>query len=438
MNLLQRFQQQLEALSLDQSITNYVVGYSGGLDSHVLLHLCSLSRIPLRAVHIHHGLQKEADQWSQHCEQICQRLAVPFKNIHVDASAGNGESPENAARKARYNALQDELHADEVLFTAHHRDDQSETLMLQLMRGAGPAGLAAMPVLRKNKDMWHARPLLEFSRDDLLAYAKEENLKWIEDSSNKNTEYDRNRLRQEIIPDLKQRWPHLDVSLSQVATQQQGVLEIIEAMAAVDFAGIITQQRDVVSITALKKLSVVRQSNVLRYWIKQNAKDVLTANILQQLTESVLTASEDAEPVLSWGETEIRRYQDGLYIVEKLSEHDESISYTWTPNENLVIDSLGVEISAQETKSGGLSKEYKNKVFSVRFRQGGEKIQPTGRNHTHSIKKLMQEANIPSWQRSRIPLIYLDEQLVCVCGYWVDKTFAANDGESGWQVDIKM
>ena len=229
----------------------------------------------------------------------------------------------------------------------------------------------------------------------------------------------------------------LDASLAQVARQQQGVLEIIEAMAAVDLAGISTQQRDVVSIASLKTLSAARQLNVLRYWIKQNAKDVPTANVLQQLTDSVLTASDDAAPILSWGESEIRRYQNGLYFLGKLSAHDESRSYTWSPNENLMIDSLGIEISAQETNSGGLSLEYKNKTFNVRFRQGGEKIQPAGRDHTHSLKKLMQEAGISPWQRSRIPLLYLDEQLVCVCGYWVAKDYSASGNEAGWAVNAK-
>ncbi len=438
MDLLLRFQQQLEMLALEPDQKHFVVGYSGGLDSHVLLHLCKRAAIPVRAVYIHHGLQAQADDWSKHCERECKKLDLAFKNIHVDAQAVNGEGPENAARIARYKALRSELKSREVLLTAHHRDDQSETLLLQLLRGAGPAGLAAMPVLRNNHGMQHARPLLEISRAELLSYAKAEHLNWIEDPSNQNTDYDRNLLRQNIVPELKQRWPQLDVSLSQVAQQQQQVLEIIEAMAAVDLAAISTQQADVIVISALKKLSTARQLNVLRYWTKLYANDVATANILHQLVESVLTATDDAGPVLNWGQSEIRRYQDGLYLLTKQTAHDVNQSYAWAGNDSLLIEPPGIALTKQVTSTGGITNKIKQKTCTVRFRQGGEKIQPAGRKHTHSLKKLMQEAGIPPWQRSRIPLLYINDQLVCVCGYWIAKNFAASHAEAGWVVEVEQ
>jgi tRNA(Ile)-lysidine synthase len=241
--LVEHFQQQLQSLSVAHSVTrpaeNYVVAYSGGMDSHVLLHLCYKLKIPVRAIHINHGLQKEADAWSKHCNKICEELNVPFFNIHVDAAATQGESPENAARNARYEALMSELKVNECLLTAHHKDDQSETLLLQLFRGAGPAGLAAMPVVRKTGKGIHLRPLLECSRSELMQYAKENKLNWIEDPSNQNTDFDRNFVRQKIIPLIKGRWQQVDSALEQVASQQQDSLEIIEAMAAIDLSSVV-------------------------------------------------------------------------------------------------------------------------------------------------------------------------------------------------------
>lgn len=433
---VERFGQQLQSLSVASSITapiSYVVAYSGGMDSHVLLHLCHQlkisSNISFRAIHINHGLQKEADAWSQHCKMVCEELHIPLLNIHVDAKASQGEGPENAARKARYDALVSELKANECLLTAHHKDDQSETLLLQLFRGAGPAGLASMPVVRKTGNGYHARPLLGFSRDEILQYTKENKLDWVEDPSNQDTDFDRNFVRQKILPLIKGRWQHVDNSLAQVASQQQDTLEIIEAMAAVDLASVITQQSEVISINALQQLSRARQLNILRFWIRQFGKDAPTGNVLQEIVDSVVMAAKDAVPVVIWGQSEVRRYQGNLYLLER-NEHDVSKIFQWNPHENLVLEDIGIELSIDRIESEGLSSELMDKQLKVCFRQGGERIQPAGREHTHSLKNLMQEACIPPWERSRIPLIYLDDELLCVCGYWVSSKFSVDGG--GW------
>ena len=421
MTLSKRFPETLESLFLSQnsSIKRYLVAYSGGLDSHVLLHLCSqCTSLPVRAVYIHHGLQDEADQWSEHCAAICDALQIPFKTIHVDASKRSGESPEETARKARYLALKSELTPGDCLLTAHHQDDQSETVLLQLFRGAGSAGLAAMPVISESNQTFHARPMLDMSRAEIEDYAKNNDLNWIEDPSNTNTDFDRNLLRQEIIPHIKQRWSKLNESLSKVAYQQQDALEIIEAMAAIDLASIVTHQAHVINVTGLTQLSQARQLNVLRYWILQCAEDRPTANILQQLIRSVLPAADDASPEVCWGGSEIRRYQGRLFCL-KQDEHDASKIFEWNPKQRLLLKDLDLVLTAKQTGSQGLKLELLNEPLNVAFRQGGEKIRPAGRKNTHSLKKLMQEAGIPPWQRSRIPLIYCGEQLIAVGHYWL-------------------
>ena len=432
MTLSKRFAEVLESLFFSQSssfpIKRYLVAYSGGLDSHALLHLCvQCTSLPVRAVHIHHGLQNEADQWSEHCAEVCDALQVPYKAIHVDASKRAGESPEETARKARYAALNSELESGDCLLTAHHQDDQSETVLLQLFRGAGSAGLAAMPVIRKSHQTFQARPLLSFTRDEIHAYAIENDLKWVDDPSNTDTDFDRNLLRQDIIPDVKKRWPQLGDSLSRVASQQQGVLEIIEAMAGVDLASIVTQQAHVINIAGLTRLSKARQLNVLRTWIHQCAHDAPTANVLQQVLQSVLPAVDDACPEVCWGESEIRRYQGKLYCLKRV-EHDASEVFDWNPREKLVLKGLGVELGVEQGGVQGLKPELLDKVLKVKFRQGGEKLQPAGRKNTHSLKKLMQEAGIPPWERSRIPLIYFDDQLIAVNSYWLVDEYVSDLG----------
>ena len=430
MDLSKRFSEVLESLSFAQktSIKRYLVAYSGGLDSHVLLQLCSkYSSLPVRAVHIHHGLQDEADQWSRHCAEVCEVLGVPFKTLHVDASKRSGESPEETARKARYVALKSELEPGDCLLTAHHQDDQSETVLLQLFRGAGVAGLAAMPVIRGSRQTFHARPMLGLGRDEIHDYAIENNLKWVEDPSNTDTDFDRNLLRQDIIPKISKRWSQLGDSLSKVAVQQQDALEIIEAMAAIDLASLITQSAHTIDIVGLLKLSRARQLNLLRYWIHQFAPDAPSANVLHQVVQSVLHAAEDASPEVCWGQSEIRRYQGELYCQKQVG-HDASKKYDWNPRANLMLEALGIELQAEQVNKQGLKPELLDKILKVAFRQGGEKIRPAGRKNTHSLKKLMQEAGIPPWQRSRIPLIYFGDQLIAISGYWLADEFVSDHG----------
>jgi tRNA(Ile)-lysidine synthase len=431
-NLSGQFQHLLETLPAVQSARSCVVAYSGGVDSHVLLHLCHAAGLPVRAIHIHHGLQAEADHWDRHCAEVCLKLDIAYQCIHVDAEPGPGESPEDAARKARYQALENELPSDEVLLTAHHQGDQAETFLLQLMRGAGPAGLASMPVIKPFGAGYHARPLLGFSQQSLRQYAEEHQLIWVEDPSNADTGFDRNFMRNEVMPRLVENWPNASEAISQAAALQQDTLEIIDVMAATDLAAVSTQQRNSLSISKLKQLSQARQYNVLRYWINASGFSKPRRNILQEIIQSVLPAAEDAAPLVLWGNTEIRRYQDALYVLKALNSHEIHHVYAWDGEQPLFIETLNMELSLTQTAGKGLQQDVVARGMTVRFRQGGEQFRPNGRQHTHSLKKLMQEAGIPPWQRNRIPLIYIGHQLACVCGYWVAEMFSVSEDQQGW------
>jgi len=434
----ERFQLILESLAVPENIKNYVVAFSGGVDSHVLLHLCSQLNFSVRAIHVHHGLQDIADEWVEHCKTVCASLQVSLQVNYVDAKPSRRESPEEAARIARYCALFANVGVDEVLLTAHHKNDQSETLLLQLLRGAGPAGLASMPAVRKINNIPHIRPMLAFSRDEIISYAENNHLKWVEDLSNKETNIDRNFIRNKIFPMIQKRWPQVNESLNQVAQLQQESLEIIEAMAAVDLASVIISN-DTISLTALRLLSQARLYNVLRFWISHYAQDKPTKNILQQLVNTVINAVDDAEPLVRWSNTEVRRFKERLYLLPILTAHDEAMQLTWDLNEELVLHNLGIKLNVNRSEGRGLSVSLLEKPLTVRFRQSGEKFRPAGRKHRHTLKKLMQEAGIPPWMRARIPLLYHGDELVCVCGYWnSEKFFTSRHDEPSWRPEIQI
>jgi tRNA(Ile)-lysidine synthase len=432
MSLRRQFQHVLDTLPAVHAAPCSLVAYSGGLDSHSLLHLCHATGLVVRAVHIHHGLQAEADSWDRHCADVCRQLDIPYTCIHVDAKPASGQSPEDAARNARYRALENELRHNEVLLTAHHQDDQAETVLLQLLRGAGPAGLAAMPLCKTFGQGFHVRPLLQTGRQQLRQYAQEQQLHWVDDPSNADTSVDRNYLRRQVVPALTENWPNAHAALSNVATLQQDALENIEAMAAIDLAALAAQQANSLSITKLRQLPRARRYNVLRYWIINAGYDQPRRSILHEILNNVLPAADDAAPLVLWGTTEVRRYQDTLYILQAAGSHPVDHVYAWDGEQALSIDSLKLELRLEQTQGRGMKQDDVAKGMTVRFRQGGEQLQPIGRRHTHSLKKLMQEAGIPPWQRNRIPLIYIDHQLACVCGYWVARAFAVSAEQCGW------
>lgn len=414
----------------------FLVAYSGGMDSHVLLHLCAEIKLNIRAVYINHGLQQEADQWRQHCQSVCEKLKIHFESIEVDAKPVSGQSPEEAARNARYRALKENLSHREVLLTAHHQDDQAETLLLQLMRGAGTAGLASMPVMQGFGGGSHWRPMLDVSREQIKQYAIVNKLRWIDDPSNQDTSFDRNFLRQNVVPLLQQRWPQVNATIKKSADIQQENLELIQSMAQIDLANIITANPRVISLKRLSSLSSIRQFNVLRLWIYQVGLDKPTRNVIRQIQSNVLSAAEDALPLVSWENTELRRFKDELYLMTSLQSHDENLMMEWDAKQNLNIKHLALTISANHSVADGIAVKYLDKNLTIKFRHGGEKIKPVGQQHTSSLKNLMQQKQIPPWRRSRIPLLYIEDELACVCGYWVADAFAEKES-NGWLPIIK-
>ena len=401
-----------------QSLTpakKFLLAYSGGLDSHVLLHLMSQipdSEIKVRAMHIHHGLQKEADDWINHCQKICDDLGVPLDVNKLGLKIKPGESLEELARKERYKALNASLNVDEVLLTAHHQNDQAETLLLQLFRGAGVQGLAAMPGIRefgsKDRLRQHVRPLLSQTRQFLETYANLHQLNYIEDPSNMDHGFDRNFLRQNIMPQLRQRWTGIDKTISRSASIQAETLEILEQVAENELGTISSKSKNAIYIPELIKHSKAKQKLLLRHWITKsgfvNPPDIK----LKHVFSDVIHASEDSQPLIEWQGAQIRRFKDKLYLLAPLSEHQASAIIPWNGDKPLEIPSLNMTLVLDDFPHG-------MQDVTVRFRQGGEKINIPQRGSI-SLKNLMQESGVPPWLRSRLPLIYAGDNLLKVIG----------------------
>ena len=403
---------------------NILVAYSGGLDSHVLLHLLSQLSTPninLRAIYVNHGLQVEAGAWAHHCENICESLNVPFQSIDLNLSVAKGESTEEVARKFRYQALADNILDDEILLTAHHQNDQAETLLLQLFRGAGVQGLASMPVLNKfnaSKNL-HVRPLLGFSREALETYAKKHHLQFVEDPSNQDTAFDRNFLRQKILPQLREQWLGLDKTISRAASIQGETKILLDEYAAEELPKVLSKEAYFaesintlslapINLSALKELSPAKQRLVLRFWISQQGFSNPSDKKMMHIFRDLIDAAEDKQPLIEWAGAELRRYQDCLHIMHPLSEHDVSQILDWNTKETLQVKSLGIELDSK-LLFDKIMEDSKN--VTVRFRQGGEKIDIPKRGRI-SLKNLFQEKEVPTWIRSRLPLIYADDKLV--------------------------
>ncbi|OOG27235.1 tRNA lysidine(34) synthetase TilS [Thioalkalivibrio denitrificans] len=407
-------------LRLLPSASRYLVAYSGGLDSHVLLHMLAALRgsgFPeVRAVHVHHGLNARADAWVAHCEAVCERLGVPLDVLRVDARAETGESPEAAARTARYGALEGLLQSGDGLLTAHHQRDQAETLLLQLMRGAGPAGLAAMPAWQPLGAGWHGRPMLQMGRADLEAYARAEALDWIEDDSNLDTRFDRNLLRTRIMPALRERWPALDETLSRAAAHQAETLGLLGDLARVDLENLRGEVPGTLSVMALSTLRPARIRNALRFWLLEKGLPSPPRTRLQSVLDDVLTAGPDAMPCVAWEGAQLRRYRDALHALAPRPPHDPNLRLAWDGRTPLHIDTLGLTLTPEWLASQGVDPD-KEGPFQVAFRRGGETLRVRGQ--TRELKKLMQERGVPPWERDRAPLVYRGEALVAV--FWKDE-----------------
>lgn len=428
-----------EVLQRLRPVARFRIAFSGGLDSTVLLHAVAALRatwpgVDVRAVHIDHGLHPRSSDWARHCAAQAARLSLDCDVIAVHVARTAGASLEAQARDARYAALAAAMAPGDCLLTAHHADDQAETLMLQLLRGAGVRGLAAMPFRTQFAGGVLARPLLEFTRAELAAWARAQGLTWIDDPANEHSGFNRNFLRQRVMPVLRERWPAVARTLARSAAHCADAAQRLDELAALDLRDAAAADGSV-HIDRCLALPAPRQRHLLRYWLRARDLPLPNAARLDQLLQQARAADGDRYPRTTWPGAEVRRYRGRLYAMRPLPPHDASRQLTWDLVAPLPLPWLGRQLSARFERGVGLSEHRcRAGALTVRFRRGGESCRVAGQAHHKSLKQLFQEHGVPAWQRDRVPLIYIDDALAAAVDHWVCAPFAAAPDELGVQV----
>jgi tRNA(Ile)-lysidine synthase len=413
------------------------VAFSGGLDSTVLLHalaraLVDRANYRMRAAHVDHQLQPDSASWSERCGRVAHSLQIEFVPLVVKVPDDPDLSPEAAAREARYAALRQILKPNEVLLTAHHADDQLETMLLALLRGAGLRGLSGVPSVQIFGGGWLARPLLEFSRAELEEWARAEQLQWLEDPSNENTSFDRNFLRHRVLPALRERWPAAAHSATRSTAHLREAGRLLDVLAAADLESIAIGS--CLSMPQLASLAPARRRNVLRHWIRQQGVRVPSTRKLATIERDLLIAREDRLPCVEWDDVQVRRHRGLLYCMRQRPPFEPADPLAWNVSQVLELPAQLGRLRAQRDALGGLAAARVPDALQVHFRRGGEELQPAGDPHHRKLKKLLQDARVLPWWRDRVPLIYAGEQLVAVGDLWIAEEFAARGGEEALRI----
>ncbi|MGD2119509.1 MAG: tRNA lysidine(34) synthetase TilS [Chromatiales bacterium] len=398
----------------------YVIAFSGGCDSTVLLHAISkiIEQLPgrLLAVHINHGLQPQADAWQQYCAQAAAALKIDYcsLSLKLEQQAGNLEA---RAREARYAALHSMLQSGDVLLTAHHEDDQAETLLLNLLRGSGVEGLSAMQQFSDFGQFHLLRPLLGITLEEINNYAARHDLDWIEDPSNQQSHFDRNFLRNEVVPLLLQRWPAAKNTIARSAHNCQDASQLVHQQAIQDLQNCRTTSPHMLDIEKLQEKSVVQQKYLLRAWFQSLSLALPDHDKLEYIITTFIQCRADARPLLQWSNVKLRRYDGNLYV---------SVEKSLEPPEQPVV------FSRQDIQSGrkllpGIAGELRFSTVSqdihdteklqVRFREGAESCVLTGRQGHRKLKKLFQQWRVPPWMRQHVPLIYWSDELIAIADF---------------------
>jgi tRNA(Ile)-lysidine synthase len=427
----ERLAASLTALEPGWRSCSFCVALSGGLDSSALLHALTALRTTatspgIRAVHVDHGLQSAAPEWAGASAAFCGSLDVELQVLRLGLEPAAGKSVEAQARDARYAAIAGVLAPGEWLLTAHHRDDQLETVLIQLLRGAGIAGLSAMPARARLGAGWHGRPLLDVDQAELAAYAGQAGLSWVTDPMNHATRFDRGWLREHVLPQLRARWPQAASTVSRSARHVAEAGRLLAALAESDAALLLDDGR--VSIDGLRRLPRDRQVNLLRWWIREQGLGLPSTARFESILDDVLEARVDATPVVRWDSGELHRFRNRLYVMHPLKEPPAG-TFRFDPALPGGIElGLGLgRMSLAASDQGGLDPRMSQEIV-IRFRAGGETLRPHPARPRKRLKQLCQEVGIVPWMRDRLPLLFAGSRLAAVGDLWIDAELAVAPG----------
>jgi tRNA(Ile)-lysidine synthase len=436
------FARALDAQRARFSPSTIAIACSGGLDSMVLLqlasHWCQAQGQALLVFHVHHGLSPHADAWQRHVEARAAALGLRFDVRQVQVDAGRAGT-EAAARKLRYRALGDMCreHGATLLLTAHHLDDQAETVLLQLLRGSGPAGLSGMdaanaaPELLGNPDLVMARPLLPLSRAELEAHARSVGLDWVEDESNSDTRYARNALRHQVMPALAQAFPGFQQRFARSAAHAQSAQRLLTELAAQDLAASLVD--GAIDVARLRSMSLDRVYNLLRHWFAGQGLAMPSTAWLTELVAQLIEARHDAQLLVTHPACHLRRHRDRLYITPKLADlagmrdpDDEGIiekkgeSFRWQGEAQLAFPDYGGVLHFEPGTVGFDPAWLREQALVIDFRKGGERLKLAPNRPTRPLKAHYQAADIPAWERARLPVVSSGRELLFAAGLGMD------------------
>ncbi len=412
----------LPTLSLPATTTGYCVALSGGADSVALLVAMAELRPRLggkqvRAIHVHHGLQAAADDWSAHCRALCRRFDIPLQVVEITVSRRRRESLEMAARRSRYRVLGDRLGADEALLMAHHLDDQAETLLLHLFRGAGVEGLSAMPVMRPFSRGMLLRPLLAWRREALTAFLRRRGIPWVEDPSNRDTVFDRNYIRHVVLPAVEARWPAAVATIGRAARLQAEQRALSEEMIEEDFLHCYRFETGALDSAELRTLPPARQRHVLRRWLRLGRPQVIFT--FGQLDALVSMAAARREGDFLAGGVCIHHWRSRFF--KRFNKPASSPPQTlWSGEYPFLDEAHGVYLEPVNLQRAFRWRRFPG-MLRITCREGGESMYLVGRGG-RPLKKMLQAWGVPPWERHQLRLIWSGDGLICVSGYWIDST----------------
>jgi tRNA(Ile)-lysidine synthase len=420
-----------------KKMKSMTVALSGGVDSVVLLHLLyqlqKTHHFTLKASHVHHGLSKNADKWVKFCEKVCTKLSVPLDVHYIKLPKKKALGIEGEARRLRYEKLLQSK--TDLVVLAHHEADQAETFLLQLIRGAGVKGLSSMAHFDDSRRLW--RPLLNTSRIDIESYAKKHKLQWIEDESNLNTDFDRNFIRSKVLPILKNRFSHIIKVISRSSSHLAEAQHLLDDLAQIDLKNSLKSDnyKHKLKVKTLEKLSNYRAKNVLRYWLEVNDQLMPSKDLLDELLRQVLTAKKDATIKIHLSKNyEIRRYQDEIYIVKKNQKAQKNYTIIWKGEPEILLPN-GTQLNFKKVKGSGINCKFlDHQKLIIRNRQGGEFFKPDSKRPTKKIKQLLQEYDLPPWERDFLPLFFVGDDLAFVPYFGIDIKFQTKPKEVGLEV----
>jgi tRNA(Ile)-lysidine synthase len=421
-----------------------LMAYSGGIDSTVLLHALSriVSPAQLVALHVDHSLNNNSSIWANHCAQVCQQLGIM---IHTTVQNCSMKAGEQEARDLRYRWFTKQVKVNDVLVTAHHRDDQVETIIYRLTRGSGLRGLVGIREKRSYGQGDLVRPLLTVSRSEIYAYARSNNLVWITDPTNVDCSFDRNFIRHKLLHNIEERWPSSRTSIYRTAEHLRQTLSLLDEIANDDYEAIWEEASNCrlgnhgrMNIDKLANLTEARRENLLRSWLDREGYRAPRSKQMDELWRQSQVAAQERTVLLQWKDAQFRRYQNCIYLLPQQSTEFQPEAVTWRPETRKSFAALNVELSLNKRCNGPLRiRTAACDLIELKWSRGQALLKPTGCQYRKHVRKLCQELHVPPWERWRLPLMYRAQLLIGMPGVCIADEFAARPGEPGFVVEIE-